>query len=121
MAPITLPSSAMSGTPPGKVIRPSLETSILVERSARLGQLAKGSSWKIEQTGGAGFLDGDVDAAEPGAVHASEGLEVGSGIDDGDIHQDTHVGGSGDRRLHDRLGLGQTDVLGGEGISVLGC
>ena len=93
----------------------------LVERPAWLRELTERPGREIEQASGAGFLDGDVDAAEPGAVHAGEGLEVGSGIDDGDIHQDTHVGGRRNRRLHDRLGLGQTDVLGGEGIRALGC
>src|SRR5262249_19082385 len=37
--------------------------------------------------GGLRLLDGDVDAADPGVVHAQEGLEIRARIDHGDAHR----------------------------------
>jgi hypothetical protein len=40
----------------------------------------------VEDFGSEGLVDRDVDAAEPGAVHAGESLQTGAGVDDRDIH-----------------------------------
>src|SRR3984885_2208596 len=46
-------------------------------------QIAGGN---IKGTGGEGFLDRNVDAAEPRAVHAHVSDEISAAIRDGDIH-----------------------------------
>jgi hypothetical protein len=61
----------------------------LVERSSRLGEFTKRSSWEVEEADGTGLLDSDVDATQLGPIHACAGFEVGSGIDNGDVHLDT--------------------------------
>jgi hypothetical protein len=58
-----------------------------------------------------GFLDGDVDRAQPGAVHAREGLEVGAGIDHGDVHLHPQRLGFFDGPGHGGAGLLQCDVF----------
>src|SRR5699024_11343497 len=48
----------------------------VVQRFARLRHRAEGGGLHVEVPGGACLLPRDVDAAEPGPVHAGEGLEV---------------------------------------------
>jgi len=52
--------------------------------------------------------------AQPRPVHAGEGLEVGAGVDDGDVHLRADGLGLGLRGRHDRLSLGQAEVEGHE-------
>src|SRR6266508_2927167 len=47
-----------------------------VERPARLRQLAELARAHGEEAGGPGLLDGDVDRADPGIVHADEGAQI---------------------------------------------
>ena len=105
IAPITVPSAAVRGRPPGKVIRPPLDASIWEERATRLGKFAQLFSRQVEIAGGAGLGSGDVDAAQPGAVHAGEGFQVAPGIDDGDIHLGSLLFRLRQRRCQDLLRL----------------
>jgi hypothetical protein len=81
MAPTSTPFSSTIGKPPGKVINPSLECSL--ERLARLGQLSELAGGHAEEAGCLCLLDGNVDGAHPGVVHAQKGFEIGAGIDHG--------------------------------------
>ncbi len=56
-----------------------------VERFARLREGGECLGGNVESTRGPGLLDGDVDAAQPGFVHAREGNEAAAAIDDGDV------------------------------------
>ena len=51
-----------------------------VERLAGLRQLAELAGPHGEEAGGPGLLDGDVDRADPGIVHAGEAFQVAAGI-----------------------------------------
>src|SRR5579875_187184 len=57
-----------------------------IERAARLRELADLPGWHPEEDRRLRFLDGNIDAANPGVVHAVEGLEICTRIDDGDAH-----------------------------------
>ena len=106
-----VPSAVLSGTPPGKVISPPLETLDLVQRPAGLAELADFAGGHVEEAGRAGLLDRDVDAAQPGAVHADERLEVAAGVDHRDVHRQLQLLRAGDRRRHYHVRLVQTQVL----------
>src|SRR5205807_10342908 len=56
------------------------------ELAAGLAEAGEILGGDVEGPGGPGLLDGDVDAAEPGVLHALEGDEVATGVDDGDVH-----------------------------------
>jgi hypothetical protein len=47
----------------------------------------------VEGAGGPGFLDGDVDGADPGVVHADVRDEVAAGVGYGDVHGLADLGG----------------------------
>jgi hypothetical protein len=48
--------------------------------------LTQSLGFDVESTGGKGFIDGDIDAADPGALHALESDEIRTGVDDGNVH-----------------------------------
>lgn len=73
-----------------------------VERAAGLRQGADLAGLHAEEDGGLGLLLRDVDRADPGAVHAVEGLEVAARID----NRDAHLGAE-----FDRLGAGRLNRL----------
>lgn len=54
---------------------------------ARRGVLGKVFRRDIESPGGECFVDGDIDAAQPGPIHAREGEQVAPFIGDGDVHR----------------------------------
>jgi hypothetical protein len=111
MAPMMVPSGALRGMPPGKEMRPRLETSV-VEGAAGLGEFTDVAGVHIEVACSFGFLDRDIDGAEPGAVLADEGLEVSAGVDHGDVHLGFDFSGLGHGGDHDEVGLFGADVLG---------
>src|SRR5262245_66244107 len=57
-----------------------------VKRLGGLRQLPELAGGHAEEAGGLGLLDGNIDGAYPGVVHAHESLEIGAGIDHGDAH-----------------------------------
>src|SRR5581483_8795381 len=61
------------------------------ELLAGLRVFSQSFGFDIEGARGEGLLLSDVDTADPGAFLALEGNEVGSGIDDGDVHGDADL------------------------------
>jgi hypothetical protein len=55
------------------------------EGCAGLCFLGEALGRKIEHSRGEGLVDRNVDAANPGAVHADMGHEISAGVDDGDV------------------------------------
>jgi hypothetical protein len=82
------------------------------ELVAGLREGAEGSGFDVEGAGGPGLLLGDVDRADPGAVHALEGEQVSAGADDRDVHGLLNLfgllGGGGD----DAAGVFEGDGVG---------
>src|SRR5450759_3020044 len=56
------------------------------QRAARLRQIADLPSRHAEEDRCLGFLDGNIDAADPGIVHPVKGLEIGARVDNGNTH-----------------------------------
>lgn len=56
------------------------------ELASGLGEVGEAGGGDVEGARGPGFVDGDVDGAEPGVFHALEGEEVAAGADDGEAH-----------------------------------
>nr|WP_231962959.1 hypothetical protein [Symmachiella macrocystis] len=57
-----------------------------IEGTAGLRELADLSGGHPEKAGGLCFLDSDIDAAEPGVIHACERFQDSAGIKHGDAH-----------------------------------
>src|SRR3974377_623238 len=98
------------------------------ERAARLRELADLPSRHAEEDRGLRFLDGNIDAANPGIIHAVERLQTGARVDNGDAHFGAKLNcpcaggrnglfGISDRDMHDvllpqfRLGEGSYQIL----------
>jgi hypothetical protein len=79
------------------------------ELAAGLGVGGEVFGGGVEGAGGVGLLDRDVDAAEPGAVHADVGDEVAAGVGDGDVHGLTDCGGLGFGGGDDAAGVVESD------------
>src|SRR5271156_5076361 len=63
-----------------------------IEVAAGLREGRQIAGGNIKGTGGEGFLDRNVDTAEPCAVHAHVSDEISAAIRDGDIHWLAHCG-----------------------------
>jgi hypothetical protein len=59
----------------------------LVEGAAGLGKLAQLAGVHVKKAGRAGLADGNVDGAQPGAVHAGKGSQVGAPVHQGNVHE----------------------------------
>ena len=80
------------------------------EWSPRLGKGADLPGRHGEETGRLGLLDGDVDTADPGVIHAGKGFQFRAGIHHGDTH--LSIDGSGFRQggVHGFLSLFEGDM-----------
>src|SRR5262245_63496687 len=73
----------------------------VIQRAARLRKFAEASCLHVEETGGACLSYRDINASQVSPVHSNKALQVGAGIDYGDIAQDSQVAGFLDRSVED--------------------
>jgi hypothetical protein len=97
IAPTILPSAFFSGTPPGKEIKPPLETS----RFARLRKFADVAGRHIKKPRRFRFFDGNVNASQPSVVHSDKSLQIRARVNHCDIHFDIEFFGFFISRFYD--------------------
>ena len=74
-------------------MRPPFECSMLNSGPPGCESAPDVAGRHVEEPGRPGLADRDVDRAQPGAVHPRERLQVGTDIDDGDVHLRSDLGG----------------------------
>ena len=80
-------AALLEGDAAGKDHYPAVVGGVNAEElAAGLSVLRQVLGADVERPGGLGFFDRDVDAAEPGFVHALEGQEVAAGVYDRHVH-----------------------------------
>lgn len=63
----------------------------VVQRAAWLRQVADFARGHVKHSGRSSLLDRNVDGPKPRIVHSCEGFEVGTGIDNRDVHFDAQL------------------------------